>query len=197
MAKETPAAAAPEMPSKGKLLRSFLPLIVIFGLRQLSIPEEEMTKLSLYVFYGRVAISVILAVVMFWKATKSSQTVKVPAHEKSTGTQQTELVPEMSQKEYDMKETKSWIGQTAFQAGLIYFLFFKWNFVQPLLLSSIVAVPQFIFDTPVIQALVFGKGLARPFKAEDKGGLFSMIGGQEEVKVVEEEKKKGNDKKKD
>ena len=193
MAKETPVT--PEMPSKGKLLRSFLPLIVIFGLRQLALPDEDMAKLSLFVFYGRVAISVFLAAVMFWKATKSSQTVKVPAHEKSTGTQQTELIPEMSQREYDLKETKSWIGQTAFQAGLIYFLFFKWNFVQPLLLSSIVAVPQFIFDTPLIQALVFGKALPRPFKAEDKGGLFSMIGGQEQVKVVEEEKK--SDKKKD
>ena len=86
--------------------------------------------------------------------------------------------------EYDMKEAKSMQGGVMFNMMFMYFLHFKMDQVQPLLIQVVTGMMQLIYS-PLFQAYALGRNLERPFKKTL--GSSQQAEGEEEVGKEEEQ----------
>lgn len=68
--------------------------------------------------------------------------------------------------EYDMGQAMSMQGGILFNMALMWFLHFKMNQVQPLLVTTINGFMQLAYN-PLFQVYVMGRNLERPFKAPE------------------------------
>ncbi|KAI9595445.1 inorganic phosphate transporter Pho88 [Syncephalis fuscata] len=77
--------------------------------------------------------------------------------------------------EYDQQQFWQQIKQVGTSVALLGFIHYKWGYVQPLLLQSILPVKS-LFDSPAIQVHLLGKPaegeLKRPWKAASPFGAF-------------------------
>ena len=197
-AKKEKSAATPTPASPtSQLLKSFLPIAVVIGLRQLPLSEPQMTLLSEVIFGIRSALTVLALGAIYFRIQSKNDVSIVKAHEKQLGAGQTELVSEMSATEYDTKSLMEFAKTQIIQIALILFMYWKWQFVQPLIFSSISAAPLF-FDNELVKIHFRGAAIARPFACADpaKGSIFgALLGGSaeqpsaKEVEKVESKKK--------
>ncbi|GKY94760.1 hypothetical protein MPSEU_000441400 [Mayamaea pseudoterrestris] len=73
------------------------------------------------------------------------------------------LSSELTVMEYDLKQAKSMQSGLLFNMLFVWFLHFKMNQVQPLLIQTITSVSNLIYS-PLFQVYVLGRNLERPFK---------------------------------
>eukprot|EP00639_Heterosigma_akashiwo_P003886 CAMPEP_0194584564 /NCGR_PEP_ID=MMETSP0292-20121207/17119_1 /TAXON_ID=39354 /ORGANISM="Heterosigma akashiwo, Strain CCMP2393" /LENGTH=181 /DNA_ID=CAMNT_0039439619 /DNA_START=42 /DNA_END=587 /DNA_ORIENTATION=- len=171
-----------------KMAQTFAPLILVMGLKKLQLPEEDMLLYSRSVFAIRTIIELCVLGIIYMKLQSAPEGPKVPAHEKAVGFGQKESVPEMSQKEYDNNFFQSQAKGSLFQIGLLGFLHIKFNFVQPLLISSIVALFKLATNESV-KVFLLGRDIKRPY------GDVSPPAVEEEEEKEEDDKKGKKDKK--
>jgi len=106
-------------------------------------------------------------------------------------------VKEITVEEYDVEKVKEYIKQTVFSCLFLLFLHYKYEFLQPLLIQSILPLKAAFF-LPIFQIHVFGKlaegDLKRPFKppANPFADLLNenQNQNQDETKLTKSEKKK-------
>lgn len=65
--------------------------------------------------------------------------------------------------EYDLKQARSMQGGLLFNMCLMWFLHFKMEQIQPLLINSVTGVMSIVYN-PLFQVYVLGRNLERPFK---------------------------------
>lgn len=74
---------------------------------------------------------------------------------------------ELTVMEYDLERVSEFIRQTTISICILLFMHYKWNFVQPLIIQSILPLKAAIF-LPIFQIHLLGKpaegDLTRPFK---------------------------------
>ena len=85
--------------------------------------------------------------------------------------------------EYDMKQASAMQGGILFSMLLMWFLHFKMEQVQPLLISVVNGLVQLGFN-PLFQVYVMGRNLERPFKSPQ---LIKPPGSGEATESTEEE----------
>jgi hypothetical protein len=88
----------------------------------------------------------------------------------------TEMVPEKTKQIYDRDSLVDFAKQQLIQVLLIAVLHWKFELVQPLILSSVLALAAFP-EAAVLQAHLLGKDLDRPFPYKAPGGLMGLLGG--------------------
>lgn len=76
------------------------------------------------------------------------------------------LKTESTVAEYDMSQTQNMQGGILFNIALMWFLHFKMQQVQPLLVTSINGFMQLAYN-PLFQVYVLGRNLERPFKSPE------------------------------
>lgn len=116
--------------------------------------------------------------------------------------------------EYDMGQAKNMQGGILFNMALMWFLHFKMQQVQPLLVTTINGLLQLAYN-PLFQVYILGRNLERPFKSPEvfkdpraqeesadtettteDGAIAAVTGdseGDEAATVVEEESSDGED----
>jgi Phosphate transport (Pho88) len=174
--KRTAAASAPKPKEAGfgQVIKSLLPLALVFGLRSLPFDEEQTLLLSRSVFGIRVTGIVLIACFIAFKIFTLQSTEKVASHEKAVAGGQSELVPELTVQEYDRIHLVDFLKKEAMQAGLILFLHWKFEMVQPMMLSSIMAVLP-LFDNELVKSYILGKHVARPFEDKAQESPFAAL----------------------
>jgi hypothetical protein len=73
------------------------------------------------------------------------------------------LSSETTAMEYDMKQAASMQGGVIFNMAMMWFLHFKMEKVQPLLIQVVTGFMQLAYS-PLFQAYILGRNLERPFK---------------------------------
>ena len=76
------------------------------------------------------------------------------------------LKKESTVTEYDMRQAITMQGSILFNMALMWFLHFKMQQVQPLLVTTINGFMQLVYN-PLFQVYVLGRNLERPFKSPD------------------------------
>eukprot|EP00521_Asterionellopsis_glacialis_P008776 CAMPEP_0195282704 /NCGR_PEP_ID=MMETSP0707-20130614/1486_1 /TAXON_ID=33640 /ORGANISM="Asterionellopsis glacialis, Strain CCMP134" /LENGTH=420 /DNA_ID=CAMNT_0040341729 /DNA_START=57 /DNA_END=1319 /DNA_ORIENTATION=+ len=114
--------------------------------------------------------------------------------------------------EYDMKQIKSTNSSLLFNMCFMWFLHFKMNQVQPLILQTVTGLMN-LFYSPLFQAYVLGRHLKRPFKSaataameqklqgdktgEDEEDTAEPMEAEEEEDDVEEEEEESDEEESD
>ena len=91
------------------------------------------------------------------------------------------LKTESTIKEYDMGQAKNMQGAILFNIVFMWFLHFKMQQVQPLLVTTINGLLQLAYN-PLFQVYVMGRNLERPFKSPE---IFKDPRGEEESETTE------------
>lgn len=160
------ASAKPQEAGFGQILRSLLPIALIFGLRSLPLEEAQLLLLGRSVFAFRVVVIILICAFLYYRIVSTPSTEKVKAHEKSLGFGgQSELIPEMTVQEYDNSQLGDFIKKEGMQIALITFLHYQFGIVQPLILSSVMGVMP-LLENDLIKLYLRGSPVSRPF--EDK-----------------------------
>ena len=184
-----------EAPTKGQLLKSILPVVLMLGLRNVPFQSEEQQLLvARGVFLFRIVLTALIAAWIGVKIGRMSQTeatTVIKAHEKNTGMGQTEMVPEKTLAIYDREALIDFLKQAAFQIAFIAFLHIKFEMVQPLILTSVVGIVA-LSDSPIFQVYVLNKTLPRPFPSKPVSGLMGLFGGATEATPAAEPATKKN-----
>merc|ERR1712238_494409 len=76
------------------------------------------------------------------------------------------LKKELSVREYDIRQTSVMQGSILFNMILMWFLHFKMQQVQPLLVSVVNGFMQLVYN-PLFQVYIMGRNLERPFKSPE------------------------------
>jgi hypothetical protein len=113
----------------GKLIKQFLPIAVIFGIRYLPFNEEENLFVGRILYGLKIVFTLLVAAVIYFKiaATKYKQTDVVKEHEDGG-----EVVPEMSISAYDKMHVKKFLKSQVMSTLITLGIHYKFNFVQPL-----------------------------------------------------------------
>jgi len=161
------------------------------------------------IFYARTAYvigqSLILALSLYIRRRilKSNEKgiIKVTESPKPFSTETTPVEQSMTTCEYDLNELSKSIKQTLTSILIIGFLHFKFGYVQPLILQTLIPLKT-LFGTPLFQIYILGKSaqlgtLKRPWKAPNP---FGDLMAQQQQNVESERKKitaSGNSRKED
>jgi len=86
--------------------------------------------------------------------------------------------------EYDLKEAKSMQSGLLFGMCFMWFLHFKMQQMQPLMVGTFTGIAQMVYN-PLFQVYVFGRNLERPFK--NPGMSKFQLPEEEEVSASEME----------
>ena len=168
-----------EAMSKGQMVKAFLPLILVFGLRKLPFEEDQLLLVARSVFCVRILLTaaVLSLTALRLRGIPDAEANKiVKAHEKNLGMGQTEMVPEKTVAVYDRDTLIAFTKQQLIQIALIAFLHLKFELVQPLILSSILGLIAFP-DEAIFQVYLLNKTLTRPFPFKAPNGLMGLFGG--------------------
>lgn len=91
------------------------------------------------------------------------------------------LKTESTIKEYDMRQATNMQGGILFNVAFMWFLHFKLQQVQPLLVTTINGFLQLAYN-PLFQVYIMGRNLERPFKSPE---VFKDPRAEEQSEVVE------------
>lgn len=166
------------MENKSQMVKAFLPLVLIFGLRKLPLDEGQTLIFARAVFLVRVAVTAAVVALTALRVRSMAEAEKkkiVKAHEKNMGMGQTEMVPEKTAEMYDRDALIDFTKQQLIQIALITVMHWKFELVQPLILSSVLGLIAFP-DTPVFQVHLLNQTLVRPFPHKAPNGLMGLFG---------------------
>jgi len=152
----------------GKLVKSFIPLFVVFGLKYLPFDEDQNLIVGRMVFAFKFVITALFAGFIFLRvnsldAKAASEIVK--EHE-----EQGKVVPAMSVSDYDKTQLVSYLKAQILPSIITAFIHYKFNYIQPLYISTVLAITS-IYDWNLFQIYVLrrngstDKALRRPFPA--------------------------------
>jgi hypothetical protein len=153
----------------------------------------------LIIAYGSVqAISLLVMGLIYSKVTSKKDQTKLTYSEPKPSFQNEdpELI-ETTFMEYDIKQLKQLLTQTAIGVLIISFMYYKWGYLRPLLLQSVLGLKSF-FGTPIVEVHILGKDKKRPWVAASPFGQQEPVS-EKQVKQIEkkEAKKKISNKKTD
>ena len=153
-------------------MESFIALPAIFLLRNVNFEEPQ------NILYARMAmmctvvvlVSVHFLLSMKIKQNKKEGTVRVL----KTGT--TDVYEEMTISEYDLSQLSADFTQNLMGVGIVSFLHYQFQFIQPLCIQSIMLLVR-LFQTNLVKCYFFGSDIARPFPAPKPSGLGALFSG--------------------
>ena len=161
----------------GKLLKSFIPLFVLFGLKYLPFDEEQNVIVARLFFAFKFVITAIVSLVIFVKIRgypyKASDIVK--EHE-----EQGQVIPTMGIAEYDVKQLVSFVKAQIMPSAITAFIHYKFNYVQPLYISTVMAIIA-LYDWNLFQIYILkrdgtmDKSLRRPFQSASAPGFMESM----------------------
>jgi hypothetical protein len=191
MAKTVSNQAQPEVPSKGKMLRSFLPLLVVFGLRYLPFNEEQNIFVGRIVFAFKFVLTALVAMMIYLRIqnTPYKPTDMVKEHE-----EQGEIVPSMSFGEYDKKQLVVFLKSQLMPSAITAFIHYKFSYVQPLYISTVMALMT-LYDWNLFQIYILNrdgsedKALRRPFQSANSPGFMETMNKKVQEAQEQAEKK--------
>jgi hypothetical protein len=164
---------------KGQLIRAFLPLGLVFGLKKLPFDDAQLLIFARGVFSFRILVTIIVVALTTLRMRSMADAEKkkiVKAHEKNLGVGQTEVVVDKTVEIYDRDSLMEFTKQQMIQIAFIAFLHFKFELVQPLILSSVLGLIAFP-EQHIFQIHLLKKVVARPFPHKAPAGLMGMFGG--------------------
>lgn len=168
-----------QLMENGQLIRAFLPLVLIFGLKKLPLDEAQLLVFARAVFACRILVTLVVVALTTLRIRAMPEAEKkkiVKAHEKNLGMGQTEMVGDKTVEIYDRDSLIDFTKQQMIQIVFIAFLHYKFELVQPLILSSILGLIAFP-EQPVFQIHLLNKAANRPFPHKAPAGLMGMFGG--------------------
>lgn len=101
------------------------------------------------------------------------------------------LSSETTVREYDMKQTSNMQGSIIFNMAFNWFLHFKMQKTQPLIMQIMTGIIQLIYH-PLFQVYVLGRNLERPFKTQMTAAQKMMEAQQAAEKGGDEEEEVEN-----
>ncbi|KAK9764622.1 phosphate transporter (Pho88) [Basidiobolus ranarum] len=91
--------------------------------------------------------------------------------------------------DYDLSELKKQVKQTLISVGILCFIHYKWEYVQPLFLQSILPLKSF-FESKLFKVHILNKpaegDLKRPWKAESPFGNLAAAAAEPAVEAENE-----------
>lgn len=110
----------------------------------------------------------VLAIYIKYKIKRTSDKTKIQVTEKQNSlSNEPPRVTEMTVMEYDLKLVQEFIRQTTISTCILLFMHYKWEFIQPLIIQSILPLKAAIF-LPIFQIHLLRRpaegDLKRPFK---------------------------------
>lgn len=137
----------------------------MFGLKYLPFDEEQNLMVGRIVFAFKFVLTGIVAGVIFLKIRSSvaAKSEVVKEHE-----EQGNVIPTMSVADYDKMQLVTYLKAQIMPSIITGFIHYKFNFVQPLYISTVLALTS-IYDWNLFQIHVLGrdgatdKALKRPF----------------------------------
>jgi hypothetical protein len=162
---------------EGKLLRSFLPLFIIFGLRYLPFNEEQNLIVGRLVFAFKFVLTAVVAALIYFKIQSISYkpTDIVKEHE-----EQGEVIPSMGIADYDKKQLVSYLKAQLMPSAITTFVHYKFSYVQPLYISTVMALIS-LYDWNLFQIHILKKDgtidktLRRPFQSANVPGFMETM----------------------
>jgi hypothetical protein len=162
------------MPFVGKLIKQFLPIVVIFGIRYLPFNEEENLFVGRVLYGLKVAITLIVAAIVYMKisSVQHKPTDVVKEHEDNG-----EVVPEMPISAYDKIHVKKFLKSQVMSTLITLGIHYKFNFVQPLYIQFVMSMIA-LYDWNLFQIYILNKtaaddkALKRPFESAQKAPGF-------------------------
>lgn len=172
----------------GKLLKSFIPIFVLFGLRYLPFDEEQNLIAARAFFAMKFVLTAIVAGIIFIRIASFpyKPTDVVKEHE-----EQGQVIPTMGVAQYDKKQLLSFLKAQVMPTAITTFIHFKFNYVQPLYISTVMAIIA-LYDWNLFQIYMLkkdgteDKALRRPFQSTQTPGFMETMSkkmqeGQEQV----------------
>ncbi|KAJ3324077.1 hypothetical protein HDV06_000618 [Boothiomyces sp. JEL0866] len=182
-------------------------MALVFGLVQLAnkfqLDAPENTNI-LRIAYASVQLIGLATIAYIYTRIKSKkdQTKLVYSEPKAPFSTEEPALTRTTFEEYDIGQIKTLLFQTFTGIAIIGFMHFKWGYLRPLLLQSVLGL-RTLSSAPLVQVWVFGKeatgDLARPWKAANPLGGGGEPATEKDIKAKErkEEKKKISSKKTD
>ena len=197
-AKKAPAAAAPSFDPT-----TLLPIALLFGWSKLNIDtsfETEEGQGNIFIlrcaFYGVVLICLAMVAFMRSKITGGKPNLEKIEVVTPKTMAEPEKTEEMTITEYDLQQIKKLVGSILMPMCIISLMHFKWQFVRPLVLQSVM-MPMTMAKSQLFKIHVLGQpaegDLERPW-APPKSPLAQLISGdtgaEKTAKQLKNEKKK-------
>ncbi|KAF4719173.1 hypothetical protein FOZ63_033715, partial [Perkinsus olseni] len=190
----------PLPPQKPKLWRALLPIGVLLLLKQLPLSEDQMTIIGRIIFAIRLAIQTGVFLMIYRSIRGNTEGDKeiVPAHEKDAGLGQMEPVEAMTVNQYDTGKLMDLVQNQLIQILIVVFIHYRMGFVQPLILSSVMALTA-LTDSEVFRLHILKqdphehRALRRPFGGVNpqKSGFSALLNQFMEATEEDDAPKKG------
>lgn len=161
--------------------------IMIMQVSKKPIFLEPRVLFTLRVIYVVSALFQVMFYFIIKKRIKSVNDQRVLKIKKEVGlfqeTPDVEEEIEITYSEYDLKELNKSSKSALLQGLIVCLLHFKWNIIQPLIISGTVVFRSFLFN-PLYQRYILGREILRPL---DLNTLFGKV---ETPEVVADKKRK-------
>jgi hypothetical protein len=158
-------------------LKSFIPLAVLFGIKYLPFNEEENLFAARVCFGFKIVLTLIVCCLVYVKISsfpyKPSDVVK--EHE-----EQGAVIPTMGISDYDKAQLRAFLKSQVVPTFITLLIHYKFNYVQPLYISTVMAVIS-LWDWNLFQIYVLkkdgtaDKALRRPFPSAKTPGFMDAM----------------------
>lgn len=202
--KQSAASEPAEVPTKGmfiecvyftrilgKMLKSFLPIMVVFGIRYLPFDEEQNLLVGRALFAFKIIMTLVVAGLVFIKIKSATYKATDVVKEHEAGGV---VVPAMGFAEYDITQLMSFLKSQVVPTLITLGIHYKFNFVQPLYIQTVMALIA-IYDWNLFQIYMLkndgsqDKSLRRPFQSASAPGFMeSMNKKMQEAQEVTDKK---------
>jgi hypothetical protein len=181
-------------------------MAVVFGLVQLAnryeLDKPENTDILRISYFLTQLLSFIAIYVMYTKISKKNDETKLVYSEppKPMSGDEPEIIT-ISVKDYDLKQLKQLATQTLIGLGIVSAMHFKWGYLRPLLLQTVLGF-RTLYQTPIVKVVLLNfeavGDLQRPWKSPSSPfGPEEVTPKEQKLKEKKEEKKKIANKKTD
>ena len=158
-----------------QMLKAVVPLVLIMGFRMLPFEESQLLVGARVAFAIRIICTALFAGFIWYRAREVNDQTVIKAHEKSLPGGQTEVVPEMTAQDYDIKELVDFLKGQGIQIAMLAFVHYQWNIVQPLIITSFMFVMP-IYESPLFQLYLLNKtNTIRPFIQPEPTGIAALF----------------------
>lgn len=155
----TPPAAPPAAAATPEFdVTMFLPIVVLMGWSKLEIDTSEGTDALLYLrvaFYSVAAMCVLCGFFIRTKIQATNNTDTITVNNPAAMGKLASTV-EMTIQEYDLSKAKEMINGLFMPLGIISLMHWKWEYVRPLVMQSIM-MPKTIITSQLFQIYILGK----------------------------------------
>ncbi|KAJ3015164.1 hypothetical protein HKX48_004745 [Thoreauomyces humboldtii] len=168
-------------------------LVLVFGLMQVAnkfeLDKEENTNVLRATYLGMQLITFAALGFVYMKVSaKNDQTPMIYEESKGVIDPGNSETIRTTVRDYDVKKLVEQIRSQALAIAMIGFMHFKWGYLRPLLLQSILGLKA-IYQAQLVQVHILGRPtvgeLARPWKVASPFGATAKPVSEKEVKQKE------------